>query len=158
MATDYNILIKRFNGSDWDSFYPQSWKLIKSTATAISSFSSATVNVSSGKYYGKTLAIEISVGSSGANYNKTILFVTLGSLTTNTVSASYMRNNASFTSFDGQFLNTISFRVRASSSTNAVNYIYLENFKSLSGSFYGSEISWETTPITVYNTRIWLVQ
>lgn len=156
MATDYNILIKRFNGSDWDSFYPQSWKLIKSDATVISTSSSSTVTVSSGNYYGKTLAIEISAGSSSATYNKTIIFVTTGSVNTNTPSSSYIRNNASFTSFDGQFLNTISFRVRALNAT--VNTIYLENLKSLSGSFSGSEILWNTSTFSVYNTRIWLVQ
>ena len=156
MATDYNILIKRFNGSDWDSFYPQSWKLIKSDATVISSSTTASVTVSSGNYYGKTLAIEISAGSSSATYNKTIIFVTTGSVNTNTPSSSYIRNNASFTSFDGQFLNTISFRVRALNAT--VNTIYLENLKSLSGSFSGSEILWNTSTFSVYNTRIWLVQ
>ena len=156
MATDYNILIKRFNGTDWDSFYPQSWKLIKSDATVISTSSSSTVTVSSGNYYGKTLAIEITVGSSSATYNKTIIFVTLGNSTTTTASPSNIRNNASFTSFDGRYLNTISFRTRASNST--INYIYIENLKSLSGSFSGSEILWSTTTIPVYITKIWLVQ
>lgn len=157
MATDYNILIKRFNGSDWDSFYPQSWKLIKSGVFEVVPNNISNISVTTGNYYGKVLALEIAVIPVYSNaVNKTVIFVTLGTNTHTNTSFDETRNNASFTSFDGQYLNTISFRVRALNSS--VSYIFVENLKSLSGSFSGSQISWLTSQHYVYVSRIWLVQ
>jgi hypothetical protein len=105
--------------------------------------------------YDKILAFEVRVVTGTDSYETHIVYGRMGTNTTTTASATYDRLY-SWTTFDGQYFKTHSFKAYVSnfvSSTMTVGYV-----KHLIGNFTGSSIAWTTnTSTSIYLERIWLV-
>lgn len=105
--------------------------------------------------YDKILAFEVRVVTGTDSYETHIVYGRMGTNTTTTASATYDRLY-SWTTFDGQYFKTHSFKAYVSNSVSSsmtVGYV-----KHLIGNFTGSSIAWTTnTSTSIYLERIWLV-
>lgn len=136
------------------------WNLIYGgTSAALSKTETTAISVPSAAYAGKTVAIEIRYGStSTTSYTNKIVFVTLGTNSSNSSSKTYPRF-ISFTEFDGQYLKNISVKCYvATGTTTSIRFGYL---KTLIGAFSGTTIDWTTQDsdtINVYIGQIWVLE
>ncbi|ABX81241.1 hypothetical protein [Acholeplasma laidlawii] len=123
---------------------------IPSTITSNNITLNRTINL-----YDKILTFEVRVVTSSDTYETHIVYGRMGTNSTTTASATYDRLY-SWTTFDGQYFKTHSFKAYVSSiasNTMTVGYV-----KHLIGNFSGTSIAWTTnTTTTIYLERIWLV-
>jgi len=87
-------------------------------------------------------------------YETHIVFARMGTDNTTSTSATFDRFY-SWTTFDGRYLKTHSFKAYCSNETSTT--ITVGALKHLIGSFLNNTIEWTTPQITTYLERIWLV-
>lgn len=105
--------------------------------------------------YNKILAFEVRITTGIDSYETHVVFGRMGTNSTTSVSASYDRLY-SWSTFDGQYFKTHSFKAYVSNSTT--NLMTIGFIKHLVGNFSGSTINWTTnTTTTIYLEKIWLV-
>ena len=105
--------------------------------------------------YDKILAFEVRAVTATDSYETHIVYGRMGTNSTTSASPTYDRFY-SWTTFDGQYFKTHSFKAYVSNSiSNTMTIGYLRH---LIGNFSGTSIAWTTnTSTTVYLERIWLV-
>jgi len=105
--------------------------------------------------YDRILAFEVRVVTGTDSYETHIVYGRMGTNTTTTASATYDRLY-SWTTFDGQYFKTHSFKAYVSNSISS--FMTVGYVKHLIGNFTGSSITWTTnTSTSIYLERIWLV-
>lgn len=130
--------------------------LYEGTGTIPSSISSNNITLNQTiNLYNKILAFEVRVVTGTDSYETHVVFGRMGSNSTTSVSATYDRLY-SWTTFDGQYFKTHSFKAYVSNSTTST--MTVGNTKHLIGNFSGASIAWTTnTTTSIYLERIWLV-
>lgn len=105
--------------------------------------------------YNKMLAFEVRITTGTDSYETYVVFARMGSNSTTSVSTTYDRLY-SWSTFDGQYFKTHSFKAYVSNATT--NTMTVGFIKHLVGNFSGSTINWTTnTTTTIYLEKIWLV-
>lgn len=106
--------------------------------------------------YNRLVAFEVRAVTGTDSYETHVVFARLGSNTTISQSATYDRLY-SWTTFDGRYFKTHSFKAYCSNAVS--NTMTIGNLKHLIGDFTGTTISWTTnTTTTAYVEKIWLVE
>lgn len=106
--------------------------------------------------YNKLVAFEVRAVTGTDTYETHVVFARLGTNSTVSSSATYDRLY-SWTTFDGRYFKTHSFKAYCSNSVSST--MTIGNLKHLIGDFTGSTISWTTnTTTTAYIEKIWLVE
>lgn len=105
--------------------------------------------------YDKILAFEVRTVTGTDSYETHVVFGRMGTNTITTTSSTYDRL-FSWTTFDGQYFKTHSFKAYVSNAISSS--ITVGNLKHLIGNFSNTSIAWTTnTTTSVYLERIWLV-
>lgn len=137
------------SGGGWTLLY-NTGGTIPTTLTANNITLNQSINL-----YNKTLAFEVRVTIGSDSYETHIVLARMGSNSITTPSNTYDRLY-SWSTFDGQYFKTHSFKAYCSNSVS--QYITVGNLKHLIGNFSGTTVDWTTNTVTTtYIEKIWLV-